>query len=881
MFENQFPQQTQFQMNIHSSSHHYLAFSLIVISVICFVPFLTKIAGKTLRTPGTLISKAWNFLINLIVPKGILKKIDGITPESLDRYLSQKTANSSDALLRGDVETKAREMFPEARFPWLYQDVPGDLRRPLTWDGRLPNGHPVSWLAWRHLDSSVVADFARNSVKQGIRMGAGLAIILTSLNLVRILATGLHAPFSYPTWATARHLILPQMGWYVDAVITTVLSAGWVLAIGLVGSIILTPAFGFFTFWNAVRAHFAKASSALATPTRDSLVVYKHRADIRETEQRAYAEQVNLALANPNVPVIPVGEATGMAFARGSSRSLLKGSVMSVDGYSIRQHVLAFGGTGEGKTELFLKPMTRRVLSANWQEGMTMGAYITDGKGVLYKDIITIPEIQSRASEIKVLGTEPGHYGVNIVEGMTPLQTSTMFTTVNRQVFGEGADKFWTEQASIAFYHGAVIGDALERSPLFTGEFNDEQWTDLTSGITDEDILSKIMSVVQAWEHIRPKSFMGYGKLATDVSLIEGAVALLAVFADSQHTSEEFKEFLATGEIVQTTTWVLNQWLTMANETRSSIIANVNSVLGKFSGAPEIMHRFCTGMLPEEETTDVDFALNGGILCCAVGESEWGAVGQVIAVWLKTRLYIQARKRQVSDPESAKKKSCLFLCDEFQMLATSGGSESDAEFFNIARSTGVFMVGATQALSSLQKRLGKEPTTDLLNNLRTKVLLRLEDTETLEMFQKLAGETFRGVVVDDDFYETQGQREIERPDVSVPVRLSERASFRNVFPTFWTLNPNAPRGASKFDPRFILKATANFMGGGGISPDSANSSRQSAFWRQEDKEREIRGQGVENRPVFSSMDLKQGSGFAFAYVQRAGGHFFDIVKLSA
>jgi len=211
------------------------------------------------------------------------------------------------------------------------------------------------------------------------------------------------------------------MGWYVAVVINTVLSAGWVLAIGLVGSIILTPAFGFFTFWNAVRTHFAKASSALATPTRDSLVVYKHRADIRETEQRAYAEQVNLALANPNVPVIPVGEATGMAFARGSSRSLLKGSVMSVDGYSIRQHVLAFGGTGEGKTELFLKPMTRRVLSANWQEGMTMGAYITDGKGVLYKDIITIPEIQSRASEIKVLGTEPGHYGVNIVEGMTPI----------------------------------------------------------------------------------------------------------------------------------------------------------------------------------------------------------------------------------------------------------------------------------------------------------------------------------------------------------------------------------------------------------------------------------------------------------------------------
>ncbi|WP_323159103.1 type IV secretory system conjugative DNA transfer family protein, partial [Pseudomonas viridiflava] len=89
-------------------------------------------------------------------------------------------------------------------------------------------------------------------------------------------------------------------------------------------------------------------------------------------------------------------------------------------------------------------------------------------------------------------------------------------------------------------------------------------------------------------------------------------------------------------------------------------------------------------------------------------------------------LYIAARKRQIADPDAAKRQSVALLVDEFQMLATKGGSESDAEFFNIARSTGVFMVAATQGVPSLQKRLGDKHTQDLLNNIRTKLCLRIE-----------------------------------------------------------------------------------------------------------------------------------------------------------
>lgn len=279
--------------------------------------------------------------------------------------------------------------------------------------------------------------------------------------------------------------------------------------------------------------------------------------------------------------------------------------------------------------------------------------------------------------------------------------------------------------------------------------------------------------------------------------------------------------------------------------------------------------------MPSDQITDVDYALNGGILAVAVGEAEWGTVGQVVAVWLKTRLYIAARKRQIADPEAAKRQSVALLVDEFQMLATKGGSESDAEFFNIARSTGVFMVAATQGIPSLQKRLGEKHTQDLLNNLRTKLCLRIEEQETLEYFQKMTGETLRGLVVDDDYFETQGVREIERPDVPVPALTgAEVISLSPAAPVF---NTYPMRPLKRFDPRFILQFRKDKHAN---NADAVVGSQKDAFWRQEDKEHEMRGQGVENKPLFNATDIKQGSNFALAYVQRAGGHSIDVIDLA-
>lgn len=889
----------------------------IAAAAIAFVPLAWRMSVRTARAPRRIASRLWSRLIDRLIPHGVQERIDVFcSPERLDKWLEARTAGTSNPLLAGDIRAAANVTWPETKYRWLYRDIPADLVRPPTWDGRLPGGVPVTWLAWRHMTIQAISEISRAQIHKSVRYSAGMAIVFAAAAIVSVCLQGLHSAIPYPDWARGLHVITPQAAWYFDAIVTTAVSAVGTIGLALLAAAIMAPGLAFFNVVRGLQSYFARASAALATPTRDSIVAWANRADIRATEQEAYARQIDLALMNPDAPTITVGKATGIARARGSMRSPGVGQIVALDAESIRQHVIAFGGTGEGKTRAFLQPMARRIFAAKWGDGSKIGGYITDGKGVLYKDLVGLPEIASRG-DVRVLGTDDGHFGVNLVAGMTPLEVATMLKTVTTQVVGEKEDVFWSEQASIIVYHSAVLCSVLERivpHPLAKSgvqepavddaaeanahpEATSDSWEDLlASGVDIDDLAtSGAAETVQdqtdddapagAWQNFRPWSLQGIAYLATNPDAILDAAAQVSKESEALAAIEkeraltvdeaELKVMLESREVIISHGYVRSEWEKMAPDTRSGVIANVSTITGKFAGAPPVAARFASGLLPADQTTDVDFALNGGILAVAVGESEWGTVGQVVAVWLKTRLYIAARKRQIADPEAAKRQSVALLVDEFQMLATKGGSESDAEFFNIARSTGVFMVAATQGLPSLQKRLGEKHTQDLLNNLRTKLCLRIEEQETLEFFQKLTGETLRGLVIDDDHFETQGVREIERPDVPVPALTgAEQVSLMPASPVF---NTYPMRPLKRFDPRFILQ----YRKGMRFSDQaSVIGSQKDAFWRQEDKEREMRGNGVDNKPLFTATDIKQGGSYALAYVQRAGGHSIDIVDLA-
>lgn len=772
----------------------------------------------------------------------IISKIAAGLPAFLDR----RFAGHRDPMLQSTApesrKNAARFMWPESQWPTLYKDIPEDIRRPVVWDGRLLGGQSVTWLAWRHFSAELLSDLAERS---GFAARRASFILFAGMIALIVWSLWDQNGGTYPMWAEQTGAFMPIAAYYVRETLAILANALNSVVYAALAALLAFPAFWVFGFWRALKAWWQEASDPLTVPTRDALLIWKSRADIRPAEYRAYCRQVEDASTRlADMPLIAVGKATGTLRARGDMEAPNAGQMVAFDGESIRQHVLILGGTGVGKTRLAVRPLFERIMAADWgvdqDTGIAhkTGAYVTDGKGTLWSDV---RKKVSHRDDVLIVGTGIDHHGVDLLAGMTPLEVATTFKAVSGQVAGKPADDFWPESASGRLMHAAAIALVLD---------NDEQSR-------------------AAWgDTLRPYSLMGIAKLASDDEVQKKACARIRELAgmDRADRPEAVAPFLA--EATESADWVEGTWFPMAQETRSGIVANINVVLGKLGGAGPLADRFFRGTYPI--TTDVDHALNGGILMIAVGETEWGLAGKVVNVWMKTRLYVAARKRLVNDPVACATRSCALFADEFQMLVTAG-PDSDTTFWNVARQTGVFLIAATQSIAALHQVLGHEQTANVVNLLRSKIILKTEEASTIDYVRKLAGESPRGWESEPEFFASQGARELAFPDRTPATPGVSWLS--TILPAFPRLSTRTMRQAVVEDMRFVLS------GGGQQAAAQRISSEQQAAWRAEDKSKDTLTSGLQWRPKLESDELLLGSGFAFAIIQRAGGDRSDLIDL--
>jgi len=74
-----------------------------------------------------------------------------------DRFAAgvERIGRRKTGLPAGDRAAIARELWPEERFPFLYKQVPEDIRRPLWEDGKLVGGQDIPWAADRHFSAGL------------------------------------------------------------------------------------------------------------------------------------------------------------------------------------------------------------------------------------------------------------------------------------------------------------------------------------------------------------------------------------------------------------------------------------------------------------------------------------------------------------------------------------------------------------------------------------------------------------------------------------------------------------------------------------------------------------------------------------------------------
>lgn len=794
-----------------------------------------------------------------------------------DRFAAgvERIGTRKTGLPAGDRAAFARDLWPEERYPFLYQEVPEDIRRPLWEDGKLVGGQDIPWMADRHFSAGLTKAAAQS----------GLAAALIALLAQPLLLLAWKGVASQD--ATAAPVLLEQFpgeapayvsGWdvwqAVAADFAATLFGGAITILGLLAAwLLIAVGIGILVAIAAIEHWRREASAPYEVLSKDAHVRWPFRAEAREIARAGYVRQVAHATDYlADAPLFHIGKGTGTFRVRGDMAAPSKGQALALDGESLFQHLLVFGGTGDGKTTAILKPLLRQIFAEP-----ECGAYITDAKGVLWHDAEKIAAAVGRSGDVLRIGTGSGELGVNITASLSPSHVAAVLRSVLAQVGGAQGDTFWPDMAANLMRHALTVGRAYAATPEGEAEaarvHPSSLWWAYQTVLDEKRLQSACDAIARA-----------------NKACLEGMKEASA--AGDQDTYMRHVErigVLSASDVAASLSYVTTTWKDMAKDTKTGITANISQLMDGFAGATALRERFLCGQ--DADTASLDAPLNGKIALVTLNTMEDGLPARLVAILLKTVLYREARRREAALKKqggSPQSKPCVVMMDEVQELATVDPASglSDATFWNVARSTGVAGIFATQTVAALTQAMGKDAAENFMQQARSKIFLRSEDQATVSYACWLAGEFERNRVFGEGQWESLDQRELisgwspfAPVDDDAPPPDAGGAGF--YFKAARGFLDSAAIGSATAKPtyapdmRFVPEATDQ------ATQLAALSAQQQAAWRQEDRDRQYRSEGNAMAPAMTPADfIAMGRWHAYAHIQRAGIARQDVVALA-
>jgi len=841
---------------------------------------------------GLLAKVFWNPAHRLAT--WLYKKLEGTRLARFGNWLiAKRFENSPTPLYRGDRETVATFFWPREEFPYLYQtDIPQDIVRPLYEDGRLIGNVPLPLLADRHMGKAAF----RTALIAGLSAAilAAFALLLFTVGSF-VLSYWISGPafdnstLQLEVWPNhGTGLALPLLWRWTDSVLRTLaVIKTFSIHTAIFLSSWLAFSIGCFLLMTVIvlREWQKEKAKPYEFITKDAFVRWPYRAETRKLVNAAYKQQCALATGYlKNAKTFLLGKASGIFRTRGDLAAPPEGQEVRMDEDALFQHMLIFGGTGEGKTTGIMKPLMRQIMSSK-----NVGMYICDAKGVLWRDAQDIALKQNRADDVLVIGTGPEQYGVDPLENLTPTQVTTVLRSIMHQMGATENDSFWPDMAATVLRHILTVAESYAKTDAGKKEIEESGihpyslWWAYQATLNEDTLL-------QAIDHITK-----FGDLL-EQKFIQ---------AQTPEERQRFKEMsfdLNSVESNASVHYLGSTWKNLARETKTSIIANITQILDGFSGSPALRERFACGRT--ENSIHMRAALEGKIVLNALSSIEDGLPARLVSILLKTALYREARIREarfkaMSPPKNPADFPCVIMIDEVQEIATADPTSglSDATFWNVARSTGLAGIFATQTLAALKQSLGEQAADNFMQQARSKIFLRSEDQDTIEYALWCAGKAERGRVYDEGHRESLEYRKlIDKFDPFAPVDPNETMPLdKNLFFSIAksVLAPSTTKigQASNFtaayrpDLRFIPYGTGPLYYGKDASVNHSKyvsnaNAYQASYWRAEDLERQYRTQGNEQCHLLSSSDiLNMGRWHAYVHVQRAGAAKQDIISI--
>ncbi len=201
--------------------------------------------------------------------------------------------------------------------------------------------------------------------------------------------------------------------------------------------------------------------------------------------------------------------------------------------------------------------------------------------------------------------------------------------------------------------------------------------------------------------------------------------------------------------------WYNGDWKNLDKKLQSSIVEGISVFLSLFDDNPRVKRTFCppAELYREAPTRSssrkplpplATLLEQGKVVALNFPASMNPGLARAIGVMLKMDFQRAVLNRipHIADNPGKEWRPIVFVCDEYQQLATVGENEpsGDEKFFTLSRQAKCIPLVATQSISSLQTTLPGDTWRTLLQTFRTKIFLALSDDFSAKVASDLCGQ---------------------------------------------------------------------------------------------------------------------------------------------
>jgi type IV secretory pathway TraG/TraD family ATPase VirD4 len=384
----------------------------------------------------------------------------------------------------------------------------------------------------------------------------------------------------------------------------------------------------------------------------------------------------------PDGLALGIGLSTGELQQRGHKSGLDPNQIVWLVDDDCCQNICVMGGIGAGKTTRVINPLLFQLL--NYQD---VGGLIFDIKGDFGEVVDQFAE-EAGGRNVHRIGVGGLCQGTNLLAGITPQQASGFLQSTFYLCGGATSDSFWIQSAT-----------ALTENTLGLLQY----------------LGGKYYNLEKAYQYI----FFEDARQAIDllinkVELPEGSL--------ERRNLDNYKGYYE------------NVFLKMDIKMRESIKGTLSTILSPFQ-TPELIDAF-SGSDNDYDLKDI---LKGDVVLVDLKLAKWQTAGKVIYTLIKLRFFSLLQERQAD--KDLPQNFVFFMCDEYQdIISASKHGLSDLSFWDKSRAASCCGIISTQSVSSFRSAIGDPNLCDtILANFRQKIFFKTEDTQTLDLMNKLTG----------------------------------------------------------------------------------------------------------------------------------------------